>query len=149
MLSRVGRARGLLCVFLFMPFSNNGLPKVTVRPRPGTEPSMHNIRRSIQSRFCSGNSRAPSERNSCRKAEFFPLSNRKVQHRRKQSMSLRSVVGAIRLEVWHGQDPGDKHWGCPLRERWGLRAHQQMSPVLEEKLAFTVTLSSSYEAAAQ
>ena len=83
------------------------------------------------------------------KAEFFPLSSRKARRRRKQSMGLRSVVGRVGLEVWHGQDPQDKHWGCPIRERWGLRAHQQMSPVLEEKLAFTVTLSSSYEAAAQ
>jgi len=64
-------------------------------------------------------------------------------------MTLRSVVGVVRLAVWQGQDPADKHWGCPLRERWGLRAHQQMSPALEEKLAFTATLSLSYEAAAQ
>src|SRR5258708_15084375 len=64
-------------------------------------------------------------------------------------MSLRSVVGRVRLAVWHGRDPKDKHWGCPIRERWGLRAHQQMSPVLEEKLAFTATLTGSYEAAAQ
>src|SRR3989449_10328036 len=83
------------------------------------------------------------------KAEFFPLSSRKARHRRKQSMGLRSVVGRVGLEVWHGQDPQDKHWGCPIRERWGLRAHQQMSPVLEEKLAFTATLTGSYEAAAQ
>ena len=81
--------------------------------------------------------------------EFFPLSQRKAHHRRKQTMTLRSVVGVVRLAVWHGQDPTDKHWGCPMRERWGLRAHQQMSPVLEEKLAFTATLSLSYEAAAQ
>ena len=64
-------------------------------------------------------------------------------------MRLRSVVGWVRLEVWHGRDPEDKHWGCPIRERWGLRAHQQMSPVLEEKVAFTATLTGSYEAAAQ
>src|SRR5467141_2145546 len=64
-------------------------------------------------------------------------------------MSLRSGVGRVRLEVWHGRDPADKHWGCPIRERWGLRAHQQMSPVLEEKLAFTATLAGSYDAAGQ
>ena len=64
-------------------------------------------------------------------------------------MGLQSVVGRVRLEVWHGRDPKDKHWGCPIRERWGLRPHQQMSPALEEKLAFTATLSGSYEAAAQ
>lgn len=64
-------------------------------------------------------------------------------------MTLRSVVGRVRLEVAHGQDPQDKHWGCPIREQWGLRAHQQMSPALEQKLAFTATLVGSYEAAGQ
>lgn len=64
-------------------------------------------------------------------------------------MTLRSVVGPVRLKVDHGQDPEDKHWGCPIRERWGLKAHQQMSPVLEQKLAFSATMVGSYEAAAQ
>jgi len=36
-----------------------------------------------------------------------------------------------------------------MRERWGLSPHQQMSPVLEQKLAFSATLVGSYEAAAQ
>lgn len=64
-------------------------------------------------------------------------------------MTVRSVVGRVRVEVLCGQDPADRHWGCPIRERWGLAAHQQMSPVLEQKLAFTATLVGSYEAAAQ
>jgi hypothetical protein len=64
-------------------------------------------------------------------------------------MSLRTVVGAVKLRVWQGQDPTDKHWGCPIRERWALQAHQQMSPALAEKLAFTTTLAGSYAAAAQ
>src|SRR5262245_66162595 len=64
-------------------------------------------------------------------------------------MTLRSVVGRVRLEVCHGQDPRDKPWGCPIRESWGLKAHQQMSPALEQKLAFTATMVGSYEAAAQ
>src|SRR5439155_19371365 len=42
-----------------------------------------------------------------------------------------------------------KHWGGPIRERWGLRADQLMGQVLEEKLAFTAALTGSYEAAAQ
>lgn len=64
-------------------------------------------------------------------------------------MSLRTVVGVVKLRVWHGQDPENKHWGCPIRERWGVRAHQQMSPALEERLAFTATLAGSYGAAAE
>ena len=55
-------------------------------------------------------------------------------------MGLQTVVGRVKLSVWQGQDPRDKHWGCPIRERWGLGPHQQMSPALEEKLAFTATL---------
>jgi hypothetical protein len=31
-----------------------------------------------------------------------------------------------------------------MRERWGLKGHQQMSPALEEKLAFTASLAGSY-----
>lgn len=81
-------------------------------------------------------------------AVFFPLSEGKAQHRRSEPMQLRTVVGAIKLAVWHGKDPQDGHWGCPIRERWDLRAHQQMSPALEEKLAFTATLAGSYEDAA-
>ena len=83
------------------------------------------------------------------KAGFSPLSGRKAHHRRKEAMSLRTVVGVVKVVVWHGKDPTDKRWGCPIRERWGLRAHQQMSPALEEKLAFTATLTLSYEGAAK
>jgi len=62
-------------------------------------------------------------------------------------MHLRTVVGVVELKVWHGKDSGAGHWGCPIRERWGLRAHQQMSPALEEKLVFTATMAGSYAAA--
>lgn len=90
-----------------------------------------------------------SKRKLTAKAGFSPLSGRKVHHRRKGRMSLRTVVGVVKVVVWHGQDPGDKHWGCAIREWWGLRAHQQMSPGLEERVVFTATLAGSYEAAAQ
>lgn len=63
-------------------------------------------------------------------------------------MQLRSGVGKVELSVVDGQDRQDGHWGCPIREWWGLEAHQRMSPVLEERLAFTATMAGSYEAAA-
>ena len=53
-------------------------------------------------------------------AKFSPLSHRRLMHRRGRRMQLRSAVGVIELQVLHGQDPGDKHWGCPIRECWGL-----------------------------
>lgn len=63
-------------------------------------------------------------------------------------MQLRTVAGVVELEVVHGQDPTDGHWGCPIRERWGLSSHQQLSLALEDKLAFTVTATASYAEAA-
>ena len=99
------------------------------------------------------NGHANDSNNDCKKkptgaARFFPLSHRRLVHRRERRMQLRSAVGVIELQVLHGQDPGDKHWGCPIRESWGLSGHQQLSLALEDKLAFTVTATSSYEEAA-
>jgi hypothetical protein len=100
------------------------------------------------------NGHADGSSKSCKKrstatAEFFPLTGRKAHHRKQAKMHLRSVVGVVELEVWHGKDPQNQHWGCPIRERWGLRAHQQMSPALEERLAFTATLARTYQGAAE
>jgi hypothetical protein len=81
-------------------------------------------------------------------AKFSPLTGRRLVHRRCRTMHLRTAVGVIELQVFHGQDPQDKHWGCPVREHWGLSCHQQLSLALEDKLAFTITATSSYEEAA-
>lgn len=99
------------------------------------------------------NGPAAYKRNSKKKptatAEFFPLSQRKVWHGRKERMVLRTIVGRVELLTGHGKDPSDGHWGCPIRERWGWRAHQAMSPMLEQKLAFTATMTNSYAKASQ
>lgn len=70
-------------------------------------------------------------------------------HRRKVPMKMRTLVGVIELKVWYGKDPQTGRWGCPMRERWGLSAHQQMSPALEERAAFMATVTFSYEAASR
>ena len=64
-------------------------------------------------------------------------------------MHLRTSFGPVALSVWQGKDPADGHWGCPLRERWGLSPHQQLSPALEDKLAYFGTVTVSFAAAAQ
>lgn len=63
-------------------------------------------------------------------------------------MQLRSASGVLKIKVWYGLDPGTGRWGCPMRQRWALGPHQEMSPVLEDRLAFTVTATLSYELAA-
>lgn len=81
-------------------------------------------------------------------AAFSPRSQSQVVHRRNRPMRLRTEAGVVRLEVSYGQDTADRHWGCPMREHWGLTSHQQLSLALEEKLAFTITATASYEEAA-
>lgn len=82
-------------------------------------------------------------------AGFFPQSGRKAWHRRRQGMQLRSAFGVVAVTVWRGYDPAEGRWGIPMRERWGLTPHQQLSPALEDKLAYFATVTSSYAAAAQ
>ena len=92
-------------------------------------------------------------RKDCRKkpsatAKFFPLSQKPLRHRRKRTMHLRTGVGVVELQIWHGREGTHGRWGCPIREQWGLTAHQQLSPALIDKLAFTVTATGSYAEAA-
>jgi hypothetical protein len=82
-------------------------------------------------------------------AEFFPQSGRKAWHRHREKMRLRTAFGVVALAVWRGKNPADGHWGCPMRQHWGLTPHQQLSPALEDKLAYFATVTGSYEAAAK
>jgi len=64
-------------------------------------------------------------------------------------MQLRTAFGVIQLKVWRGKNPVDRRWGIPIRQRWGLGPHQQLSPALEDKLAYFATVAGTYESAAQ
>ncbi len=79
---------------------------------------------------------------------FFPRSGRRVQHWHRQTLTLRTTVGEIKLEVRYGYDPGAQGWGCPMRPRWGLAPAQHLSPALQDKVLFTVTATGTYEQAA-
>ena len=63
-------------------------------------------------------------------------------------MQLRTAFGVVALKVWRGKNPANGHWGIPMRERWGLSPHQELSPALEDKLAYFATVAGSYEMAA-
>ncbi len=72
-----------------------------------------------------------------------------LRRKRKHRVMLTASMGKV--EVWsvYGQDPVTQEWLCPLRERWGLGPRETMSPLFEERLCFTATLTGSYEAAAR
>ena len=64
-------------------------------------------------------------------------------------MHLRTGVGVVELSVWYGLNPADAPLGLPdSASTGGSTAHQQFSPGLEERLAFTVTATGTYEQAA-
>jgi hypothetical protein len=67
---------------------------------------------------------------------------------RQQTLSLRTLVGEVEVQVWYGYDPARQGWGCPMRQRWGLLPHQHTSPALEDKALFTATATGTYEQAA-
>lgn len=71
-----------------------------------------------------------------------------MRHRRQKELVLSTGVGTVRIVAWYGVDPASGQWGYPIRQVWGLSSHQQMSPGLEDKLAFTLTATSSYAEAA-
>jgi hypothetical protein len=64
-------------------------------------------------------------------------------------MHLRTAFGIVTLRVWRGKSPTDGTWAIPIRQRWGLSPHQQLSPALEDKLAYFATVAATYESAAQ
>lgn len=65
-------------------------------------------------------------------------------------MHLRTAFGRVALQVWRGKEiPLTAIGAAPQRERWGLSAHQQLSPALADRLAYFGTVAASYEAAAK
>jgi len=67
----------------------------------------------------------------------------------KRKLTLQSSVGSVRIETDYGQEAGGGNWLCPQREVWGISPHQKMTPALQDRVAFTVTMTGSYENAAQ
>jgi hypothetical protein len=49
----------------------------------------------------------------------FPRSEATAGARRTHLMRLRTAVGVVEFQVFHGVS-GRRHWGCPEREHWEL-----------------------------
>lgn len=64
-------------------------------------------------------------------------------------MTITTTVGKVVIGAVYGQDPETGQWLSPVRVRWGLGPHETMSPVLEEKVCHTATMTNSYEKAAK
>ena len=57
-----------------------------------------------------------------------PQRQKQMTYWHAQGFHLDTGAGRVEVQAWHGQDPSDRHWGSPLRERWQLAAYQPLSP---------------------
>ena len=75
---------GLPCLLLFIPRGSNRLRRMTVRPNPGTEPSMAKVGSTVQSAFYGRNSHATRESSPtpCREAA---QSNQRIEPMRRSA----------------------------------------------------------------
>jgi hypothetical protein len=78
-----------------------------------------------------------------------PQTGEPLKEVRWRDLQLSTVVGPVKLRVRHGYSPALDQWVCPVRELWGLKAYQRLSPELESRLAYTASETASYEAAAK
>jgi hypothetical protein len=84
-----------------------------------------------------------------RSADLFPLKGPHLVRCQKRKLTLESSVGAVEVLTDYGQVSGGGDWVCPQRQAWAMGPHQKMTPALQDKLCFTVTLTGSYESASQ
>lgn len=83
------------------------------------------------------------------KARFPPLSDLPLRRKHRTKIQLTTCVGEVEVETVYGQDAQTGQWINPMRELWSLGSQQVMSPVLEERLCYTATMTGSYESAAR
>ncbi len=72
-----------------------------------------------------------------------------MKRSRPTTIRITTNAGDVEIETFYGQDPVTNEWLNPMRELWALQSRQVMSPVLEDRLCYTATLTGSYEAAAK
>mgnify|MGYP006268831307 CR=1 FL=1 len=65
-----------------------------------------------------------------------------------REITITTRVGKVSVRGAYGQEPETGEWLMPIRVLWGMGPHETMSPVLEETLCYTATLTNSYEKAA-
>lgn len=69
--------------------------------------------------------------------------------RQKRKLTLESSVGTVEVLTDYGQVAGGGDWICPQRQAWAIGPHQKMTPAVQENWRSRVTVTGSYESAAQ
>lgn len=66
-----------------------------------------------------------------------------------RDLPLETTLGRVTIRAHYGYDPQSQRWMFPVKELWGLRAHQEVSPYLEQLVSYTATECGSYQKAQQ
>jgi uncharacterized protein UPF0236 len=66
-----------------------------------------------------------------------------------RDLPLETTLGRLTIRAHYGYDPKSQKWMFPVKELWGLRAHQEVSPSLEQLVSYTATECGSYQKAHQ
>jgi hypothetical protein len=82
-------------------------------------------------------------------ASLFPLRGQRLVRCQKRKLTLESNVGPVEIQADYGQESGGGDWICPQRRTWNIGPHQKMTPALQDRLCFTITMTGSYQNAAQ
>lgn len=80
---------------------------------------------------------------------FPPLDGQRVERRVRREFVLQTSVGEVRIAAWYGRRRSDGQWVYPLKEQWGLGARETRSPELKDRLAHVISLTGTFEEAAQ
>ena len=61
-----------------------------------------------------------------------PSSGQRLQDACFRNLSLNTTLGQVSIRAHYGYDRQSKRWMFALKELWGLKPHQEVSPYLEQ-----------------
>jgi hypothetical protein len=78
-----------------------------------------------------------------------PDTGEALQEARYETVTLDTCAGTLTVRAHYGRHPQSGKWQHPIRLLWGLKAHQRLSPQLQERVSYTAAETDSYERAAK
>lgn len=76
-----------------------------------------------------------------------PSSGQRLQDACFRDLPLNTTLGTLTIRAHYGYDGQSKRWMFAVKELWGLKPHQEISPHLEQLVSYTATECLSYQKA--
>lgn len=84
-----------------------------------------------------------------KQGSISPVSSLRLKDACFRDLPLETTLGSLTIRAYYGYDPQSQRWMFPVKELWGLRPHQEVSPYLEQLVSYTATECGSYQKAQQ